>query len=98
MKNNKSKIVFLSLVAGLASLSIVNGQQSVPGVDYNKNSKQGENPAVHNTTPPATPPPKEYPSHPQNTTPGAGLVKGGAKVDVTIPIGKPPEHSAGSVH
>lgn len=90
--NIKIKIMSLGLVLGLASLGTVLGQQKIPGVDLNKNSKQGENPAVHNTTPPPPPPtpaPKEYPSHPQDTTVGGGLVKGGGKVQVTIPIDKP---------
>jgi len=89
MNKNKLKIVSLSLVLGIANLGNVLGQQKIPGVDLNKNSKQGENPAVHNTTPPSTPPPKESPSHPQDTQVSGGLVKGGGQVKVTIPLDKP---------
>ena len=61
----------------------------LPAFDYNKNTKQGENPAVHSKALPAEPPRKEYVSHPQSMTGGVTPVKGGASGSVTIPIGKP---------
>ena len=56
----------------------------------NANSKQGENPEIHNTSPEPTPTPRDYTNPPQSVTPSGDIDSKNKSIDVKVTIPIPP--------